>query len=257
MHPSVQATMDETHKFLAKLRAHPILYDANHPMFLEAKTKRKLWTVVGKPFQLSADAARLRFKHLKDSYLRAVRANRVYRYHDHIEPFINARIKGTTRSTGSKQAEESPARNYDGQLDPHAEMLVRIRAYPELWDPTNEAFDDAVGKKKVWDRLGKEFKITGSQAKSRFRNLRDSYMRSLKRNTVYRYHHYIAPLVQLDGGPATSDSSSAKPHLDSFSIDLLKAVECRPCLYNGQNVTTEMSDEIWEEIADNLQKSGA
>lgn len=243
---------DPNYDFLVKLRDYPELYDVHHPRYTDTDNRRRIWTIIGTQFDTSPDGAKIRYKNLRDAYVRSLKTNRTYRYHDLMASFI------TTKGVGPAPPKVFVGRQYAGEYDANSELIIRVRSLPELWDPNHETYKDLTKRKRVWDDVGREFKMSGAQARSKHRNLRDGYIRSLKKKSFYKYHDLLAPYVttKLDLSFPQVSRSKAESVFDKFSIDLMKAIECRPCLYNGDTVTPETTEEIWEEIAENLNKTG-
>ncbi|KAH1006882.1 hypothetical protein HUJ05_007573 [Dendroctonus ponderosae] len=61
------------------------------------------------------------------------------------------------------------------------EMLIElVEKYPILYDLSHEDYKNIRKKDKLWDKIGQEIHITGEEAKKKWKNLRDTYVRIIR-----------------------------------------------------------------------------
>lgn len=239
--------MENTREFLVRVSAHPELYNTDHPLYSDVQYRKRLWDQLGDELQVTGDAARLKFKNCRDAYVRAQRRNKSsrinkYRYQDLLEAMVGVPVH---KEEVVETEVIRPEVNMDRQL------IQRVRCHPELYNGL--VGGDKELKSRLWKEIGRELRLSGEQAKAKFRNMKDCYLRSLKTKTTYKYHDLLSTFLSA----GVSDPLLVEEaEVYKFSVDLMKAVECRPVLYNGDDCKEVALQEIWEEIADNLGRSG-
>ncbi|KAK7863926.1 hypothetical protein R5R35_012437 [Gryllus longicercus] len=62
-----------------------------------------------------------------------------------------------------------------------AEYLIElVRRFPVLYDLQHEDYKNTRKKDKIWDEIGKEINETGEEAKKKWKNLRDTFAKSMR-----------------------------------------------------------------------------
>lgn len=149
-------------------------------------------------------------------------------------------------------------------------LLEAVISYPNLYNKNHEKYFDSAEKAKSWDEIASKLKITTHLAKTRYSNLRDAYYRSKNnRSCKYKYHELFEKIVnkknhkESDGLPPpvkmnrpVRRSVDRKPLQPNEDTILIEAVQCRPLLYNRSGVSNEVKTAIWDEVAENLNRTG-
>ncbi|KAF5297666.1 hypothetical protein FQA39_LY11997 [Lamprigera yunnana] len=65
-------------------------------------------------------------------------------------------------------------------------LIELVKKWPILYDPSNEDYVDFKKKTKIWIVIGKEINISGDKAKNHWKNLRDAYIKYLRRTRTKR-----------------------------------------------------------------------
>lgn len=251
--------MNNPREFLTRVRALPELYNTDHPMYNDVENRRRLWDQLGDEFQVTGDAARSKFKNCRDSYMRAIKAGKKsYIYQDILSDMVDV-----TGRAVPLRIEEPKVILADP--DKNRTLILRVQCHPELYNGSDPNFKDKAHKSGLWTEIGEEVELSGDQARHRFRNIKDSYFKSLRSETKarYKYHDLLATFLtsNVQEDPLQAKAERLQKPIPSsshykFSVDLMKAVECRPVLYNGDDAKVAALQEIWEEIAENLGRSG-
>lgn len=169
----------------------------------------------------------------------------------------------------------------DDTMDPTEKVLSKVAMYPELYDRTHADAKNHFKRDQIWEDIARESGMSSDQAKKRYKTARDVYVRSMKlkkdrpdRWRQCKHHTYMAQIVgkslpkSLIRGSAPR-SAPPKPvaarrvpdertwvKSNPFNIKLLKAIQCRPVLYNREVLHPNVRMDIWQEIADNLDAEG-
>ena len=229
-------SQDHMEQLLISVRKHPELYDRSHKKFNDFRGNSKTWAKLGKPFGLDEVATKSRYRSARNSYLRSLRRGTKDHKYRHI-----------FRTFGIFDDDEVSSHDQDIV----AQMLLRIREHPELHDQRHAKFSERI---ETWKLIANEFGMDWKEAQRLYRNTRNCHLRALKnpKSKKYKYHDI---LVTIPNGGNEYHAATPSP-IDPASIELIKAVECRPILYNGQLAQEDVREEIWQEIADNLDKTG-
>lgn len=156
-------------------------------------------------------------------------------------------------------------------MDINIKLLEAILSYPLLYNQNHEQYHDSVAKQRAYDEIARKLKMRTELVRGRYRHLREAYARSLKNKTCkYKYHVFFEEIMdkrnKKDLLPQTLVKkdrpvrkgvrvlkSTVKVNDDTLLID---AVECRPLLYNRAGLPNETRKAIWDEVAENLNRTG-
>lgn len=159
-------------------------------------------------------------------------------------------------------------------MDIRKKLLEKVKSNPMLYNHSHSLFWDQKAKDEIWANIANELKMDPDTARKTYRSLRDGYIKNCKsqrnkrsKSNYYRYHEILSFIVKNSNKILTSSSSktdtkdglSEKELIISENEDdraLMQAIKCRPVLYNRDKVLASVRAAIWDEIGENLNRSG-
>lgn len=144
-------------------------------------------------------------------------------------------------------------------MEVNEEILRMVKSYPILYDPSHAFRSNALERQKVWNKIGKHVNMDPYSAKMKYRHIQNAYRKCVKKGTnKYKYQDLLDFLVTDEyAAPIPCDMKIvADPHPPNEDTLLIDAVKCRPLLYNREAVDIEIKKAIWEEVGENLKRSG-
>lgn len=139
-----------------------------------------------------------------------------------------------------------------------------VKSHPILYDTSHGHYNNKEERQKVWNKIGKQMNVTPDSVKTKYKNMKDSYLKCVRRGTTKYKYQDLMEFVDTSGVDKYSAPASCavekilnvSPHSHNEDTLLIDAVKCRPLLYNREAVAVEIRKAIWEEVAENLNRSG-
>ncbi|XP_071957519.1 uncharacterized protein [Antedon mediterranea] len=107
-----------------------------------------------------------------------------------------------------------------------AELLImEVQKYPELYDRTHPQHKNVERKQEIWELLGHSLQTTGIDASKRWKDIRDSFVKSRRRlsspknpNKVYKPYRHARLLDFLLPCLLTSTNSKGKKRVSTTTL---------------------------------------
>lgn len=176
-------------------------------------------------------------------------------------------------------------------MEDRSKLFLKVKFHPILYNVEHPQYRNNTAKQKVWAKIGKEFNLSADEAHKKFRNAMDAYTKYLKGRPKggflipHKYHDILSPILSKTNSkhllstigmkseymdedndevgededeeeqPATNRKKQ-RPKDIKADILLIEAIKCRPILYNKEPHAQSVRQEIWQEVADNLNRTG-
>lgn len=159
-------------------------------------------------------------------------------------------------------------------MDFRRKLLEKVKSNSVLYNHNHPLFWDQKAKDEIWSKIAKELKVDDDTARKTYRTLRDGYQRNRKTqktigSTRYRYNDILSFIVKNSNkiqssakpgrkdGPGNTELFRKYRTIPANDDDraLMEAIKCRPVLYNRDKVLGSIRAAIWDEIAENLNRT--
>ncbi|XP_022086185.1 transcription factor Adf-1-like [Acanthaster planci] len=96
-------------------------------------------------------------------------------------------------------------------------LILEVQKYPQLYDRSLEAYKDTLQKQDIWEAVGGRVNMSGPQAAKRWKDIRDAFLKSRKKQDTknvkpYKYEHvlgFLLPYLKTRSNMAMNDDSFA------------------------------------------------